>query len=152
MSAVRFATREALQVTLEEWCLKLVNPISKYRSGALRVLSGSTAVYLEVMEFGRELFGVNVSGVVLHKVPRSDELALELLTSDQFNDYYAGAWVVSGYDDDSSTFRLDYNLCLFANQLDQVEFESAVRLVAHVSDNHDEELQAKYGGKLWSES
>lgn len=70
MSAVRFATREALQVTLEEWCLKLVDSISKDRSGRLRVLSGSTAVYLQVQEFGRENFGVAVSGVVLHNVPR----------------------------------------------------------------------------------
>ena len=152
MTGARFATREALQASLEEWCLKLVDPISKYRSGALRLLSGSTAVYVEILEFGREHFGVLVTGVVLHRIPRSDELALELLTTENYANYVAGAWAVVENQDDSSTFRLDYRVCLFANQLDEVEFEEAVRLVAHVSDRHDEELQAKYGGKLWSET
>ena len=152
MTGARFANREALQASLEEWCLKLVDPISKYRSGALRLLSGSTAVYVEILEFGREHFGVLVTGVVLHRIPRSDELALELLTTEDYATYVAGAWAVVENQDDSSTFRLDYRVCLFANQLDEVEFEEAVRLVAHVSDSHDEELQAKYGGKLWSET
>jgi hypothetical protein len=59
---------------------------------------------------------------------------------------------VRGYDDDPSTFQLNYTVLLFANHLDEVEFEGAIRLIGDVSDHHDEELQAKYGGKLWSET
>lgn len=151
MTGGRFATRDALEAAVEEWCLKLTDPISKYRSGMLRVLNGSTAVYVEIVKFGHESFGVLVSGIVLQRVPRSDELALDLLSSEDYSKYYAGAWAVSSYDDDASTFQLDYRLCLFADQLDEVEFEEAVRLVGFVSNQHDEELQAKYGGKLWSE-
>ena len=151
MTGGRFATRDALEEAVEGWCLKLANPISKYRNGMLRVLSGSTAVYVEIVEFGHDSFGVLVTGIVLHRVPRSDELALDLLSSEDYSNYYAGAWAVSSYDDDPSTFRLDYRLCLFADQLDEVEFEEAVQLVGFVSNQHDEELQAKYGGKLWSE-
>lgn len=151
MSVVRFSTREALNATLEEWCLKLVNPVSKFRGGMIRLPVGSTVVWVEAQEFGPEHFGVLVSGNVLHNVAHSDELALELLTSDHFNEYYTGSWAVTEWHEDPSTFLLDYRVCLFANQLDEAELEAAILLVAHVADQHDEELQAKYGGKLWSE-
>lgn len=153
MTTSRFATREALIAALETWSLELVNMISKFRSGMIRIEIGSSALFINVHEFSPNSFGISVQGYVLGGLSRSEELALAVLTEEDYSNYYAGGWAIAKFDDaDESSHVLQYQVALFGAQLDQSEFEDAVRLVALVTDTHDEALQARFGGKLWSET
>jgi len=132
MTTTRFASKEALLAAMETWSLELVNAITK---------------------FSPNIYGVEVQGPVLQGLGRSEDLAVAVLTEEEYNNYYAGGWSIAKLnDEDESSYSLGYQITLFADQLDQAEFEAAVRLVAVVADNHDENLQARFGGKLWSET
>jgi hypothetical protein len=92
---------------------------------------------------------VNIFALVLFEVDVSNELFKWVATEGQNYDY--GAFRIFIDSDNPKKCNVQYQYRIAGDNLDPGELKGALAAVAFTSDNEDDELQKKFGGKKWSD-
>jgi type III secretion system-like peptide-binding chaperone len=105
---------------------------------------GSTRVFIDVLPVLEESTAVRLSSPVLSDVDLSPDLALELLrlTAEQPFGRYSYA---------PARREVWFEHAILGDDLDQIELESAIDVVAATADGHDDALAAQFGGLRYAD-
>ena len=141
MSAIADATTGKVQKYLTEG----LGSVSIDRDGDFRIPYGSTECFVSIRDgFGDHTI-VEAWAIVLSEVRPTAELYHHVAE----NDFTIGN--LSVYDADDGTVRLIFSLRLLGDFLDPEELLLAVAMVARTADDLDDELQARFGGRKFTD-
>ena len=143
---------------VQRYVSELFEHVTLTDDGGLRIPIGSTAVFVDVFEvqdddgFHKEhdlsLTIIRVYAPVLVMVKPTNELFKWIATEGQSYDYGSYRFMA---DDKEDFTLLEFSYTLPGDSLDPGELKNAVLCVLISSDGQDEELQKKFGGKLFEE-
>jgi hypothetical protein len=105
---------------------------------------GSARVFVDVLPVLEDSTAVRASSPVLSDVDLSDELALELLR-------LSAAQPFGGYSYVPSRREVWFEHVILGDDLDRVELESAIEVVAETADGDDDKLVASFGGRRYAD-
>jgi hypothetical protein len=143
---------------VQRYVSELFEHVTLTDDGGLRIPIGSTAVFVDVFEvqdddgFHKEhdlsLTIIRVYAPVLVMVKPTNELFKWIATEGQSHDYGSYRFIE---DDKGEMTLIEFSYTLPGDSLDPGELKNAVLCVLISSDGQDEELQKKFGGKLFEE-
>jgi type III secretion system-like peptide-binding chaperone len=136
------ATRDAVASMLAN----LVGRVELAATGDLSFPFESTRIFINVRQFGDSSAVVNVFAITNVDLEPSPQLY-------EFVATHSGDWVMGHLALDVTDGRgtLVLRHTLLADYLDEPELSNAVRAIAFTADEIDNELKAKFGGRLASE-
>ncbi len=105
---------------------------------------GSARVFVDVLPVLEDSTAVRASSPVLSDVDLSDGLALRLLE-------LAATCPFGGFNYPPSRREVWFEHAILGDDLDQVELETAIELVATTADGHDDALAAEFGGRRYAD-
>jgi hypothetical protein len=105
---------------------------------------GSARVFVNVAAVLESSTAVRASSPVLSDIDLSDELALELLRLTQQRPYGAYSYV-------PSRREVWFEHAILGDDLDRIELETAIDVVATTADGHDDTLAARFGGLRYAD-
>jgi hypothetical protein len=105
---------------------------------------GSARVFVDVMPVLEDSTAVRASSPVLSDVELSDELALELMGLGAERPFGGYAYV-------PSRREVWFQHAILGDDLDRVELESAIEVVAETADSEDDMLAERFGGRRYAD-
>jgi hypothetical protein len=105
---------------------------------------GSARVFVDVLPVLEESTAVRASSPVLSDVELTDDLALELLRLSTERPF-------GGYSYVPSRREVWFEHAILGDDLDRVELESAIEIVADTADAHDDMLAQRFGGRRYAD-
>jgi hypothetical protein len=105
---------------------------------------GSARVFVDVLPVLEDSTAVRASSPVLSDVELSDELALELLRLSAESPFGSYSYV-------PSRREVWFQHAILGDDLDRVELESAIEVVADTADGEDDALAQRYGGRRYAD-
>ncbi len=105
---------------------------------------GSARVFVDVMPVLEDSTAVRASSPVLSDVELSDELALELLRLSAERPFGGYAYI-------ASRREVWFQHAILGDDLDRVELESAIEVVAETADSQDDVLAERFGGRRYAD-
>ena len=105
---------------------------------------GSARVFVDVLPVLDDSTAVRASSPVLSDIDLTDELALHLLGLETSTPFGSFLYV-------PARREVWFQHVVLGDDLDLTEFKSAIDVVATSADEHDDELQAKFGGKRYAD-
>ena len=105
---------------------------------------GSARVFVDVLPVLEESTAVRASSPVLSDVDLGDELALELLRLASERPFGAYSYV-------PSRREVWFEHVILGDDLDRIELESAIEVVADTADGHDDQLAQRFGGRRYAD-
>lgn len=145
---------------VQRYVSELFDHVSLTDDGGLRIPIGSTAIFVDFVEvqdgetiaFNKEhdlsMTYIRVYAPVLIMVKPTNELFKWIATEGQSHDYGSYRFIS---DDKEEMTIIEFSYSLPGDTLDSGELKNAVFSVLFSSDGQDEELQKKFGGKLYEE-
>ncbi|MDP8223998.1 MAG: hypothetical protein P9L99_11610 [Candidatus Lernaella stagnicola] len=114
-----------------------------------RIQHESTALFIEPVDLGEERTILRMRAVVLAGVPRRGNDSMFEEFSVLNNRYIFGKlyWVPTEDDGSEGIIFLEHNF--LGEMLDFEEFVAGVVTLSSTSDELDDKLQSKYGGRRW---
>ena len=106
---------------------------------------GSARVFVDVLPVLEDSTAVRASSPVLSDVDLGDELALELMRLS------ASSSPSACYSYVPSRREVWFEHAILGDDLDQVELESAIEVVAETADGDDDKLAARFGGRRYAD-
>jgi hypothetical protein len=131
-----------------EWLNSFYNGVEELESGALFVPGfGSTALFVWVEDvFDNEYVRVRIDAPVLIEVPVNSELLNYI--GIKSNDFLFGGFALMQVEGER-TAALVFRQTLLGDALDSVELELATKVVAITADQLDNDLQLRFGGRVF---
>lgn len=105
---------------------------------------GSARVFVDVLPVLDDSTAVRASSPVLSDIDLSDELAVRLLPLETATPFGSFIYV-------PARREVWFQHVVLGDDLDLTEFEQAIDVVATTADDHDDELQAEFGGKRYAD-
>jgi hypothetical protein len=105
---------------------------------------GSARVFVDVLPVLEDSTAVRASSPVLSDVELSDELALELLRLASERPFGSYSYV-------PSRREVWFQHAILGDDLDRVELESAIEVVADTADGEDDALAQRFGGRRYAD-
>lgn len=105
---------------------------------------GSARVFVDVLPVLEDSTAVRASSPVLSDVELSDDLALELMR-------LSAARPFGGYAYIPSRREVWFQHAILGDDLDRVELESAIEVVAETADSQDDTLAERFGGRRYAD-
>ncbi len=105
---------------------------------------GSARVFVDVLPVLEDSTAVRASSPVLSDVDLTDELALRLLELSDASPFGAYSYL-------PSRREAWFEHVILGDDLDQVELETAIDIVATTADGEDDELAARFGGRRYAD-
>jgi len=105
---------------------------------------GSARVFVDVLPVLEDSTAVRASSPVLSDIDLGDELALELIRLGQLGPFGVFSYL-------PSRREVWFEHGILGDDLDQVELESAIEVVAEVADGQDDALAARFGGRRYAD-
>ena len=105
---------------------------------------GSARVFVDVLPVLEDSTAVRASSPVLSDVELSDDLALELMR-------LSAARPFGGYAYIPSRREVWFQHAILGDDLDRVELESAIEVVAETADSQDDKLAERFGGRRYAD-
>ena len=145
---------------VQRYVSELFDHVGLTDEGGLRIPIGSTTIFINVGEsedeetiaFNNEhdisQTWIRVYAPVLIMVKPSNELFKWIAIEGQHRDYGGYRFVA---DEKEEMTLIEFSYALPGDSLDPSELKNAVLSVLFASDGQDEELQKKFGGKLFEE-
>jgi hypothetical protein len=105
---------------------------------------GSARVFVDVMPVLEDSTAVRASSPVLSDVDLSDELAVRLLELENERPFGSFSYL-------PQRREVWFEHVILGDDLDRVELESAIEVVAEVSDGNDDALASAFGGRRYAD-
>jgi hypothetical protein len=105
---------------------------------------GSARVFVDVLPVLEDSTAVRASSPVLSDVELSDELALRLLEAADKSPFGAFSYL-------PPRREVWFEHVILGDDLDRVELESAIEVVAEIADGNDDALASEFGGRRYAD-
>lgn len=135
----------AIKDKVQRYLIDIMGSARVDRDGDFVVASGSSTCFVSVKEWGDDSTVVRIFALTNREVPGSPGL-FEFIAS---SSYFFGNLFCKKKDD---TFTVYFAHSLLGEFLDPDEFRTALLMVGRTSDELDDQIKAKFGGKLFGET
>jgi hypothetical protein len=137
------ATVEQVQMKVQKFLQKNGN-IEITEQGAISIPWGSSHIFIDVEALTETITVVRIAGVTVLDIPVTDELCRDLIINKGMK---FGSWGIERESDSDKTGNLVFSHHILGNDLDEDELMVSLGLVGAATDNNDDELVARFGGK-----
>jgi len=138
-----------VQAKIQKILTKELGSVEIDEGGRFIVRNESAVTFLEVIEgFGDDGVIVDIDCPLVTEVPLTNELFKYVATEGQM---FAIGGLLVDIDENNSTGWIMFSYSLIADDLDESELMHSVLGISYISNKLDNELQQRFGGKIFGE-
>jgi hypothetical protein len=139
---------EEVRSRVQRMLAELLGSVRVGGNGSFIVENGSTVTFVDVIEWGEGSSLVRIYGALILDVPLTPDLYEWVATEGQ-RFHFGACRVIPGAEPGTGIVEMSHTL--LADYLDKDELMAAIAGVAGSGDDLDDELQARFGGRRFTD-